>query len=167
MPNKILVTYASQTGWTVGIAEEIAKTISQERHQVILMPMNEVAELESYQTIIIGSAVQDRKWLPEAMEFITRNRQILLAKRVAIFTVCLTLAMRNAEKYRSGVVEWIEPVRQLVKPFKEGYFAGGLDLGKIPLKARIQFRISVLFGIWKEGDHRNWPVIQAWAKEIR
>ena len=65
MQNKILVTYASRTGWTVGVAEEITKTLSQQGHQVTLAPINEIADLVSYQTIIFGSAVQDRKWLPE------------------------------------------------------------------------------------------------------
>jgi flavodoxin len=29
MTNKILVTYASRTGWTVGVAEAIGKTLSE------------------------------------------------------------------------------------------------------------------------------------------
>jgi hypothetical protein len=27
-------------------------------------------------------------------------------------------------------------------------------------------RLPVLFGVWKVGDHRNWPAIQAWSKSL-
>jgi hypothetical protein len=32
---------------------------------------------------------------------------------------------------------------------------------------RLKFRLSVLFGVWKEGDHRDWDAIRAWANSIR
>lgn len=166
MQDNILVTYASRTGWTPGVAEEISRTLQERNHRVTILPMAEVMNLDDYQIIIAGSALQDRKWLPEAMDFVAENQQILRTKKVATFTVCMTLAMKNGEKYRSGVIEWMAPVRQLVKPFNEGYFAGGLDIARIPFKLRLQFRISVLFGVWKEGDHRNWPLIRTWAEEI-
>jgi hypothetical protein len=25
----------------------------------------------------------------------------------------------------------------------------------------------VLFGVWKEGDHRDWAAIRAWAESLR
>jgi hypothetical protein len=27
--------------------------------------------------------------------------------------------------------------------------------------------MSVLFGVWKEGDHRDWNAIQKWALELK
>jgi hypothetical protein len=32
---------------------------------------------------------------------------------------------------------------------------------------RLKFRLSVLFGVWKEGDHRDWNAIRAWAESVR
>ena len=29
------------------------------------------------------------------------------------------------------------------------------------------FRLSVMFGVWSEGDHRDWDAIRAWAESIR
>jgi len=29
------------------------------------------------------------------------------------------------------------------------------------------FRLSVLFGVWSEGDHRDWDAIRAWAESLR
>jgi hypothetical protein len=49
-----------------------------------------------------------------------------------------------------------------------GLFAGGLDIRKVPtLKDRIGFRLSVLFGVWKEGDQRDWNAIRKWATELK
>lgn len=80
----------------------------------------------------------------------------------------MTLAMRNADQYRGPVANWLSPVRALVRPASEGLFAGGLDISKIPsFSDRLKFRLSVLFGVWKEGDHRDWNAIRAWAESLR
>jgi hypothetical protein len=56
----------------------------------------------------------------------------------------------------------------LVLPVSEGLFAGALDIYRIPFFSdRLKFRLSVLFGVWKEGDHRNWRAIQSWAVELK
>jgi hypothetical protein len=80
----------------------------------------------------------------------------------------MTLAMPNADKYRQGVRDWLEPVRTLVRPSSEGLFAGVLDIRKIEsFSDRLKFRISVVLGVWSEGDHRDWNAIRAWAESIR
>jgi hypothetical protein len=28
------------------------------------------------------------------------------------------------------------------------------------------FRLSAAFGVWSEGDHRDWNAIRAWAKSL-
>ncbi|HEX9028743.1 MAG TPA: hypothetical protein VF823_06180, partial [Anaerolineales bacterium] len=54
-----------------------------------------------------------------------------------------------------------------VRPVSEGLFAGALDIRKIPsLGDRVKFRLSVLMGVWSEGDHRDWNAIHAWAKSL-
>jgi menaquinone-dependent protoporphyrinogen IX oxidase len=95
------------------------------------------------------------------------NQAELSRKPFAAFLVCMTLAMRNGENYRPFVVEFLAPVRALVKTVSEGQFAGILDIAKVPtLRDRIMFRLSVLFGVWTEGDHRDWNAIRAWAQEL-
>jgi len=55
-----------------------------------------------------------------------------------------------------------------VRPVSEGLFAGALDISKIPsFGDRLKFRLSVAFGVWSEGDHRDWNAIRAWAESIR
>lgn len=67
-----------------------------------------------------------------------------------------------------NIYDWLDPVKALVRPVNTGLFAGFLDISKVPsLSDRLKFRMSVLFGVWKEGDHRDWVAIRAWAEETR
>ncbi len=152
---------------TAQVATEIAKIISDQGLELDLLPVQEVSSLAAYQAIVIGSAIQNRQWLPEAMQFLQTHRSALAQKPVATFTLCMTLAMKNGEKYRPDIMEWLVPVRRIAQPVSEEIFAGVLDISKIPsFSDRLKFRLSVLFGVWSEGDHRDWDAIHAWADEL-
>ena len=167
MSNKVLVTYASRSGSTAGVAEVIGKTLADTGLPVDVLPMQEVTDLASYGAVIAGSAIQAAHWLPEAMQFMQTHQATLKQKPFAAFLVCMTLAMPKANEYRSFVADFMKPVRALVKPVSEGFFAGALDIGKIPsFRDRLKFRLSVALGVWKAGDHRDWAAIRAWATDL-
>ena len=167
MPEKILVTYTSRTGTTTGVAEAIGNTLTENGARVDVIPMEEVRDLTPYKAVIAGSAINAGQWLPEAMAFVHAHQGELKTKPFAIFTVCMTMAMSHPERYRKGVEEWVLPVRALVKPVSEGYFAGRLDISQIrSFSDRLKFRLSVWTGFWKEGDHRDWKAIKTWAGEV-
>lgn len=167
MDNKILVTYATRTGSTEGVAEAISKTLREHGAQADVIPMQAVTDLASYQGVVAGSAIQNQQWLPEAVQFVQTYRAELNQKTFAMFAVCMTLAMKNGESYRPQISDWLSPVRRLVRPVSEGIFAGVLDISKIPsFGDRLKFRLSVLFGVWSEGDHRDWDAIRTWADSL-
>lgn len=170
MSNHILVAYATFTGSTAEIAQAIGDVLSQNGASVDVRRMTEVTDLSEYDSVVLGSAIQKSAWLPEAMQFVRTHQQALSQKRTAVFLVCLALAMKSKvarEKSQSTVVEWLKPVRDLVNPIAEGYFAGILNIPKIPyFWARVGFRISVWTGVWSEGDHRDWDAIRTWAHDV-
>ncbi len=168
MSNPILVTYATRCGSTAGIAEAIGKTLVERGAQVEVMPMQQVSDLSAYAAVVAGSAIQNKQWLPEAMQFMQTHRAALSQKPFAAFLACITLALKNEQwRKQAGVETWLTPVRALVTPVSEGYFAGVLDLSKIPsFWDRLSFRISVMTGVWAEGDHRDWQAIRAWANDL-
>jgi menaquinone-dependent protoporphyrinogen oxidase len=168
MSDKILVTYATCTGSTVGVAEAIGKTLAEGGTLVDVLPMSLVNDLTPYRAVVAGSAIQNKQWLPDAIQFIRTYQAELAGKPFAAFLVCMTLAMRNGEKYCPSVAEFMAPVRTSVKPVSEGLFAGVLDISKVPtLRDQLMFRLSVLFGVWSEGDHRDWNAIHTWAESLR
>lgn len=168
MTQKILVTYASRSGSTSGVAEEIGKTLRKNGTVVDVLSMQAVKDLTPYDAVVAGSAIQAHQWLPEALQFVRENKLELRRKPFAAFLVCMTLAMRNGETYRLHVAEAFVPVRAQVQTVSEGVFAGALELGKIPsIGDRLKFGISVLLGVWPAGDSRNWPAIRAWAEGLQ
>jgi menaquinone-dependent protoporphyrinogen oxidase len=167
MTNKILVTYASRSASTAGIAEAIGKTLSEAGRQVDVIAIEDVKDLSPYAAVVAGSAIRGSKWLPGAVQFIQMHRSTLAHKLFAMFTVCITMAMKNAEKYRSSIMGWVTPVRLMVKPLSEELFAGRLDFSKLPLnKDTLGLRLSVALGIFPRGDHRDWEAIRAWAQSL-
>lgn len=168
MDGRILVTYASRSGTTAGVAEAIGKSLAETGAQVDVLPMQAVGDLSPYRAVVAGSGIQRGRWLLEALQFVQARRAELARRPFAAFLVCMTLAMPGGERYRQQVSTWLEPVRALVRPVDEGLFAGSLDLSRVPsLSDRLKFRLSVLLGIWSEGDHRDWEAIRAWAESLR
>jgi menaquinone-dependent protoporphyrinogen oxidase len=167
MPEKILITYASRTGTTAGVADAIGKTLTDIGEHVDILRVQDVKDLTAYKAVVAGSGINAGKWLPEAIEFVQTNRLSLSQKPFAVFLVCMTLAMPKGKEYLPTVASWFEPVRSLVKPVSEGLFAGALSTSKIrSLGDRLKFRLSVILGVWKEGDHRDWKAINDWAKSL-
>lgn len=167
-PAHVLVTYASVTGSTKGVSEAIGKTLTDLGANVDVISMKDVKDISKYKAVIAGSAIQAGKWLPEAMDFIQTHKKDLNQKPFAAFLVCMTLAMKKGNQYRDTISGWLSPVRDIVTPVSEGLFSGVLDIKKIPSFAdRIKFRISVLAGVWKEGDNRNWEEIRTWSANLK
>jgi len=164
--NSILVAYASRTGTTAGVAEAIGKTLAESGAEVDVRAMADVKDLTPYDAVVAGSAIQGKQWLPEAKQFVQTHQAALRQKPFAAFLVCMTLAMKKGN-YRAEVANWLQPVRTLAPPVSEGLFAGALDISKVPtFRDRLMFRISVVTGVWSEGDHRDWEAIRAWAESI-
>jgi Flavodoxin len=167
MNNRILVTYASQAGSTAGVAEAIGKSLVEGGAQVDVLPMKNVTDLTPYRAVVAGSAIRGQKWLPEAMQFMRVHQTELSHKPFASFMVCITLSMANAGQYLEGLKGWMKPIRDLVLPFSEGYFAGALDFSRLPFSFNVlAMRMVVLLGVWKAGDHRDWNAIRLWAESL-
>jgi menaquinone-dependent protoporphyrinogen oxidase len=169
MSHKILVTYASRAGSTVGVAQAIGAALTNQGAAVDVLPMQDVHHLADYRAVIAGSAIRMDNWLPEALQFVQRHQWELTQKPFAAFLVCLALSAQNEQrlaKARVTAASYLQPVRKLVPTLSEGLFAGALDLSKLPLHYRLAFGVATGLGAFKEGDYRDWDAIRQWADEV-
>ena len=182
MNSRILVTYASRTGSTAEVAQAIGDVLKSpsvaaehmpqtaESAQAIVdvLPMEEVSDLTIYQAVVAGSAIRKSRWLPEAIYFMREHQATLRHIPFAMFTVCITLARSNTEQYRSAVRGWVAPIRELVRPRSEGFFAGLLDFSKLPINwDTLMLRLMVTLRVFPRGDHRDWNAVRAWAESLK
>lgn len=160
---KVLVAYATRAGSTIEVADSIALTIAQQGYWVDLKHIETVDKLEDYSAVIIGSAIRMGNVTPEVKKFVERRKIELEKIPTAYFVVCLTLKDDTPEN-REKVTEYLAPLRTLVTPFAEGYFAGKMDYSKLK---RIDRFIAKHVAKAPEGDFRDWEKIKAWIIDFR
>jgi menaquinone-dependent protoporphyrinogen IX oxidase len=171
MNNRILVAYASATGSTVDVAATIGEALGAKGFSVDVQPINEnlpvdgkavlrLGELGShgYQAVVLGSAIQAKRWLPEAVDFAQANRQAL--NQVPVASFCVHFPFVGNETPRS----YLDEARSLLQPVAEGYFAGRTDQRTYEmffpgLPGWIRRLIPTM-------DSRNWEEICAWADSL-
>lgn len=166
--DKILVTYESQFGSTAEVANFIGKILAQDGSKVDIKKINVIDDLSSYSKIIIGSAIQYDKWMPEARNFVKTNQKTLSKLPVAFFFTCLALSEKT-EKATQKAIEYSDKLYSLapqVNPVSVGRFAGVLDYSKMSFGFRIIAKVFFATHGVKEGDYRDWNAIRSWAKSI-
>ncbi len=158
MSKKILIAYASKCGSTGEVATAIGKTLAQNGARVDVLPLQKVTDLPGYQVVFVGSAIRVAKWLPEAADFVRENRTLLQRVPTAYFTVCATM-IEDTPANRAKAAGFIEPVRTVLTPAAEGYFAGKVDPQRLSFIDNTMLKIK---GV-PVGDFRNWDKIRDWA----
>ena len=166
---KVLVAYASRCGSTGGVAEAIGEVLCDNGTAVDVRLVENVNDVASYSAIIVGSAIQKSKWLPEAMAFVEKNQEVLRQMPVAYFLACLALYEETDENRRKAR-SFLDPSRDAapqVQPVDIGLFAGVLDYSKMNLMYRMVMKSKMEKKGVPEGDFRNWNAIRAWAQGLR
>lgn len=161
MEPRILITYASRTGSTQEVAEFVMHTLREKGWEVELKPINEVNNLQAYWAVIVGSAVREGHWLPEATAFVKDHQQELKKLPLVIFALAMSLRIPDIEHYHL-VYGYLSEVLELVQPIEVGLFAGSLNY-KLLTEAQKQ---TVTDEGLPEGDYRRWQDVRAWASEV-
>ena len=74
MKKRVLVTYATYADSTIDVAVAISEKLTAQGLSVDVKPVNENPQIDNYQAVLIGSAVQHANWLPEAVDFVTAQQ---------------------------------------------------------------------------------------------
>jgi menaquinone-dependent protoporphyrinogen oxidase len=153
---RILVAYTSKHGATKGIAERIAAALRGVGNEVDLASVDEIADVQTYDAYVIGSAVYYGSWMKEATEFVVSNAAWLVRRPVWLFSSGPT-----------GTTAPTDPkdllaLGEAINPRGHRVFYGALDRSELSIGERI------VVGVVKaaDGDFRDWKAVEAWTGEI-
>ncbi|AHH97011.1 flavodoxin domain-containing protein [Kutzneria viridogrisea] len=160
----VLVGYASEGGSTEEIAEHIAADVSAQGHQVLLCSADRAPDPAGFQAVVLGSAIHNQAWLPEAISFLREYRDALGARPVWLFGVGLpgalhgrmrALALREKQKVFEGLASAVHPEDCAL-------FTGVVRPEQMPWWGRLAFRAAG----GHFGDFRDWAEIARWTDTI-
>ncbi|MES9538573.1 flavodoxin domain-containing protein [Actinomadura sp. NPDC000600] len=160
----VLVGYATAHGSTRSIAERIGTLLAERGFQVDVRSMAEVEDAGAYEAFVLGSAIHDRAWLPEAVDFLERERDTLAGRPVWLFSVGMPAALRgpwrNFGAKEKGLVQ--DELQELVTARDHRLFSGVFRREHTSLVGHLLFRAMGS----RYGDYRDWARIDAWASTI-
>ena len=139
----IALVYASRRGSTAEIAQDIAATIERGGHTVFLESVTSPSAVDQCRRaagVVLGSAVYLEEWMPDMQHFVRDNPEVLVDKKLAIFSVGIT---------------GDEP--DLPADFDADVAA--LFKGKLEDNGEWEPTMA--------GDHRDWGAIKDFGREVR
>lgn len=163
---KLLIAYTTAAGSTAEVAEAIGQEMAQGNGTVDVRPTKEVANLDGYSAVVVGTGIRAGKVYRDTLAFLERHQAALAGLPVAYFVVCLTMA-EDTEENRREVETYVDQMRQKapqVQPVDVGLFAGKMDLQTLPWLLRLLLKAMKRD---EEGDFRDWDAIRAWAAGLR
>lgn len=161
MHKKILITYATRAGSTSEVASAIGETLAGRGFSVDVKPVKTNPSLNDYDAVILGSAVRMANWLPEMVNFIKKNQEVLARIPVVVFTVHI-LNLGNDEVSRAARLAYLNSIRPLLNPVSEVFFAGKIDLETLSFIDRLMVKMVKS----PVGDYRDWNIIRSWSTVI-
>src|SRR3954471_17837989 len=82
---RILVTYSSRMGGTREIAEAIADELTETDHTVTCAPCDEAPDADTFDAVVIGSALYVRRWRRDALHYLRRQAPPLATRPTYLF----------------------------------------------------------------------------------
>ncbi|MEM4721803.1 MAG: flavodoxin domain-containing protein [Candidatus Methanomethylicaceae archaeon] len=126
LEKSVLIAYASLTGCARGIAEELERLLEARGIPSEARYLRTIHDLSPYRAVIVGSAIREEGWLPEAVEFVAKHQQQLKTIPAFYYLVSITMHQDTPDHTQTALL-YLRPVRQLVEPVDVGLFAGNED----------------------------------------
>ena len=156
MKHSILVAYATKHGSTREVAEVIGETLRQQKLAVDVRSAGQVADVGTYDGVVLGGALYLGHLHRDARSFLARHRKGLGERPLAIFAIGpRTLEEADVEESRKQLEHDLAKAPG-IDPFEIAIFGGVIS----PEKLRFPFKRM------PASDARDWEAIDAWAEIV-
>lgn len=158
----VLVGYASPHGSTREIAEWIAAKIRDGGSEVDTRSLSEPVDVSPYEAVVLGSAIHNQSWRPEATEFVYSHLSHLTEVPVWLFSVGMARVLGGRWEANASEPKGLPGIREAIHPLDHHLFTGAVHQEHLPLLGRLFYRLMR----GRYGDFRDWQEIDSWAGEI-
>src|SRR5258708_25169260 len=150
----VLVTVASRHGSTREIADAIAQELRMQGVDADVRTIEEVPDLNSYDAVVLGSAVYMGNWEAAANQFVQRYQSRLPTMPVWLFS---SGPVGNDDHPGQGDPPKLVEIARLTHARGHQMFAGKLDRHGLSLGERLVVNVVQAPG----GDCRDWTPIRS------
>ena len=173
---RVLVAYATRHGATRGIAERIAETLSASGVDAEARPAGSIGALDGYDAFVIGSAAYMNHWLKDAATLVRRHRRLLRERPVWLFSsgpVGGPTDAKGRDQRAAAVPKDIIEFGPALQARDHHVFFGAYEVDREPIGLAERLAAPIMSRLpaaaresMPTGDFRDWPEIEAWAREI-
>ncbi|MGL5407081.1 MAG: flavodoxin domain-containing protein [Propionibacteriaceae bacterium] len=136
---KMLVTYASKSGWSQQIAAIAGELLTADGHEVTVTSIVENPDPYEHDTVIVFGGIRANIWHSDAADWLRRNAGKLNQKQLGIGLVCL--AATSGEKAATAMQA---PIAELLAEYDlratVTSLAGGYDPATVNLAERLMMK---------------------------
>jgi menaquinone-dependent protoporphyrinogen oxidase len=162
MSSLVLVGYATRYGSTQEVAEAVAVTLRECGLEVDVQPMRKVRTLAGYSAVVLGAPLFMFRWHKDALRFLSRHREALTERPVAVFALGPTHDPYDEKEWQDSRDQLNKELAKFpwLTPATLEMFGGKYD----PTKLR--FPINVLAGKEPATDLRDWTAIRSFGLRL-
>jgi menaquinone-dependent protoporphyrinogen oxidase len=163
---RVLIGYSSAHGSTAEIAQRIADVLQGGSLTAEVCRLEDVHSLAGFDAVVLGSAIHNQAWLPDAVEFVERNVAALGARSVWLFSVGMSDGLPRILRSQAKAAQnrrLAKALRAQTLPRGHGLFSGVAPAEAFP--RWVGFGLRAIGGHF--GDLRDWDEIENWARGIR
>jgi menaquinone-dependent protoporphyrinogen oxidase len=182
--SRALIVHASRHGGSAGIADRIGEILREAGVEVVVAKARDLPDPRPFDACIVGAGVYMGSWVHDGVVYLERYGHVLATKPVWLFSSGplpgstkeptnpnadpVEVALGPAEGPGSGGRRKLEAAAEPIHPKAHKVFTGAFDPEDPPanLSERLVRLMPMAKRVLPAGDFRDWPEIEAWAKEI-
>jgi len=137
----------------------------------VARPVAQISSLQPYQAVVLGSAIHEQAWLPEAADFLSRHQDELAKLPVWLFSACSSSDRSSAFEPNGRAMmiaraghecSAVADARKSIHFRDHRHFSGAFERGSWSLLGDLFLKVCG----GSAADHRDWRDINEWAAGI-